>query len=388
MRTLKGQNNVAHDQNYSLFPEGAIINETENQEGTPVVREVYNDLLMNIYSFVKSRGINFNQLEDNEQNGYQFINALKRNINELNDSEKLLNLNGSTWNIDLNFDLIPNKYFVFARATENSNVNYSSIKGSTNTSYSFESNDFKTGDEILLIIDQNKVRAYNLNFSSSVNNLALNIFGTPLRYSSSGIWYYDNGILYNDKPESFKIEQILKSQTLNENITILEIFQKDSHFICCCFDNQTFEISFYKFDYSNMQSAFELTIEGININQDLTENRDCYFYYNGEKLMISNQSNNSSLNNYLHSYSVDFLQNKLIYSNEIVLEETFQKAMNSISAAGGIISFIDGSLYYYQINRQVQLIGEFPSFIGMIFEINNKIYYYDGSNAIQWNLNF
>ena len=70
---------------------------------------------MNVYSFVKSRGINFNQLEDNEQNGYQFINALKRNINELNDSEKLLNLNGSTWNIELNFDLIPNKYFVFAR---------------------------------------------------------------------------------------------------------------------------------------------------------------------------------------------------------------------------------------------------------------------------------
>ena len=104
--------------------------------------------------------------------------------------------------------------------------------------------------------------------------------------------------------------------------------------------------------------------------------------------MISNQSNNSSLNNYLHSYSVDFLQNKLIYSNEIVLEETFQKAMNSISAAGGIINFIDGSLYYYQINGQVQLIGEFPSFIGMIFEINNKIYYYDGSNVIQWNLNF
>ena len=387
MRTLKGQNNLTHDQNYSLFPEGAITNETENQEGTPVVREVYNDLLMNVYSFVKSRGINFNQLEDNEQNGYQFINALKRNINELNDSEKLLNLNGSTWNIELNFDLIPNKYFVFARATENSNVNYSSIKGSTNTSYPFESNDFKTGDELLLIIDQNKVRAYNLNFSSSVNNLGLNIFGTPLRYSSSGIWYYDNGILYNDKPESFKIEQILKSQTLNENITILEVFKKDSYFLCCCFDNQTFEISFYKFDYSNMQSAFELTIEGININQDLTENRDCYFYYNGEKLMISNQSNNSSLNNYLHSYSVNFSQNKLIYSNEVVLEETFQKVMNSISVAGGIINFINSSLYYYQINEQIQLIGEFPLFIGIIFEIGNKIYYYDGSNAIQWNLN-
>lgn len=137
-----------------------------------------------------------------------------------------------------------------------------------------------------------------------------------------------------------------------------------------------------------MQSAFELTIEGININQDLTENRDCYFYYNGEKLMISNQSNNSSLNNYLHSYSVDFLQNKLIYSNEIVLEETFQKVMNSISVAGGIINFINSSLYYYQIDGQIQLIGEFPLFIGIIFEIGNKIYYYDGSNAIQWNLNF
>ena len=104
--------------------------------------------------------------------------------------------------------------------------------------------------------------------------------------------------------------------------------------------------------------------------------------------MISNQSNNSSLNNYLHSYSVNFSQNKLIYSNEIVLEETFQKVMNSISVAGGIINFINSSLYYYQIDGQIQLIGEFPLFIGIIFEIGNKIYYYDGSNAIQWNLNF
>lgn len=388
MRTLKGQNNLVHDENYNLFPEGAIINETENQEGTPVVREVYNDFLMNVYAFVKSRGINFNQLEDSEQNGYQFVNALKRNVNELNDSEKLLNLQGSTWNIDLNFDLIPNKYFVFARATENSSNSYISIKGSTNTSYPFESNEFKTGDELLLIIDQDKVRAYNLNFQSSINNSSLNVFAAPLRYSSSGIWYFENGILYSDKPESYKLEQVLKAQYLNDNLKILEIFKKDSFFICCCLDTENFNLSFFKFDYSNMSSAFELEVEGININQNVTQNRDCYFYYNGDKLMISNQSNNSSLNNYLHSYSVNFSQNKLVYSNEIILEETFQKVMNSISVSGGLINFINGILYYYKLDGSLEILGDFPSFIGILFSISNKIYYCDGNNATEWNLNY
>ena len=68
MRTLKLLN-LIHDNNYSLFPQGAILNETDNNEGTPVVREVYGDILSNVYKIITEAGINFNNSEDNEQNG-------------------------------------------------------------------------------------------------------------------------------------------------------------------------------------------------------------------------------------------------------------------------------------------------------------------------------
>ena len=84
MKSLKSQN-LIHDQNYALFPEGAIINETDQNEGTPVVRGVYNDLLMNFYALLKDRGINLNNLEDNEANGYQIINALNLDFNNYSD---------------------------------------------------------------------------------------------------------------------------------------------------------------------------------------------------------------------------------------------------------------------------------------------------------------
>ena len=47
MRTLK-QLGFIHDVNYTLFPQGAILNETDNNDGTPVVREVYGDILSNV----------------------------------------------------------------------------------------------------------------------------------------------------------------------------------------------------------------------------------------------------------------------------------------------------------------------------------------------------
>ena len=50
----------------SDFPFGAIINETDTEDGTPVVREIYNDLLVNCYKILTLAGITPNGGEDSE----------------------------------------------------------------------------------------------------------------------------------------------------------------------------------------------------------------------------------------------------------------------------------------------------------------------------------
>ena len=100
-------------------PFGAIINETDTNDGTPVVREVYNDLLVNNYKLLQKVGITANNLEDNEVNGYQIIEALQKLPNKLNDIEQILTLSGTVWSIPLPIELLPNKYFFFAKAAAN-----------------------------------------------------------------------------------------------------------------------------------------------------------------------------------------------------------------------------------------------------------------------------
>lgn len=386
MRTLKGQN-LVHDENYALFPEGAIINETEQQEGTPVVREVYNDILMNIYAYLKSRGIAINQQEDNEQNGYQLINALKRNVNELNDVEKLLNLNGSTWNIDLNFSLIPNKYFVFVRATENSSAANNAIKGTGATVIPFESlNGFKTGDELLLIIDTAKVRAYNLSSGGSSTFALSNyspLFGRPLRFMTSKekIWYEENGVLYGDYPERYNLQQIIDP---NLSILVLEIFEHEGRIICFCYEPSNFEISFYYFSYPDFSAPVQLNFSGSAFNENLTGNRNVHIYFDGEKIGITNRTNTVDDSNEIEFYSADFSNNKLVYQSSATLDVSFEKTTNSVSASGGIINSVNGILTYFKADGTVVDLGNFTNFIGGIFRIKDRIFYFDDYGAIEW----
>ena len=89
MRTIKNLP-VPKEQDLVKFPNSTILNETDTNDGTPVVREIYGDFITNIYAFLVDRGIIPNEIEDNEVNGYQFLDALKLNVNKLNDVRRVL----------------------------------------------------------------------------------------------------------------------------------------------------------------------------------------------------------------------------------------------------------------------------------------------------------
>lgn len=388
MRTLKGIN-LVHDDNYLLNPQGAIQNETDSQEGTPVVREVYNDLLMNVYAILKDRKIPYNQQEDNEQNGYQLLDALRLLTNELNDTEKVLNNNGSTWSIDLNFALVPNKYFVFARAADNYSSSIQFIKGSGTQQFPFQSNQFKTGDEILIILDQGTVRAYNLSSSgSSGGNNSLALFGMPLRYSENkeNIWYEDSGTIYNSKPKSYDLQEKIRTAT-GVQLVVLEIFVVQGCAICLTYDESRFEYRFFYFVSEPFSVPIELLGEGLILNQNNTSDRNVHIYFDGLKLYVSNNGNTDDDDKKLACFSINFQSNRLVYLTTYNLESFFYKTTNSIVLGGGIVNFANNAITYFPFNGGGRTSISENKFKGMIFKIGTNVYFSNTDNATPWEIN-
>lgn len=141
-----------------------IQDETDTLQGTPIVADVLQDLFSNFYKLLELTGTAPTNQFDSNLTQYQIINALKKLPNTLNDVERVLTLEEETiWNIDIDFSLLPNKYFFFARASEDCVYGTSySIKDAVGNEYDFTSDAFKTGCELLVIFDTDGVRAYPL----------------------------------------------------------------------------------------------------------------------------------------------------------------------------------------------------------------------------------
>jgi hypothetical protein len=105
-------NGTPRNSDVANFPNGGVVNETETSKGTPIVEEILGDIFSNIYKVIRDRKIEFTGNQDREDTQYQFFDALKLLTNNLNDSEQILNLAGSVFSLPIDFELLPNKYFV------------------------------------------------------------------------------------------------------------------------------------------------------------------------------------------------------------------------------------------------------------------------------------
>ena len=269
MRTIK-QLNVPKEQDLNKFPDSTILNETDTIDGTPVVREIYGDLLTNWYAYLRDRGIIANGVEDNEINGYQLIEALKFNVNTLNDIRQTLNvIDSSTFELDIDFKLLTSDYPIFVRFTETINIEdkgkgvyyLQDSKGIKKIIYFTHS--VNSGDELLFIIS-NDVKAINLiqNGSSTKNNeTEINIQGVPLSYSISKLSDYLDGniLIYNDGT-SIDLNTYLQAGFVVKDVVLIN----DAYFIFGI-ESETKKLRLYKYKRGD-NNIEEILIQGINDN--------------------------------------------------------------------------------------------------------------------------
>jgi hypothetical protein len=163
MRSLKDNSGITPVLINSQYPNGAIIDETVSVQGTAVIAEIYNDILVNAYKILATVGMVTNTLADNEDNEYQLLIAIQKMVNILVDVEQTLTLASLIWSVPIAIDYLPNKTVLTCKAvgTYNPAASYT-FKGSGALSYSFTSpTGFNDGDSLDVIIDQTGVRAYS-----------------------------------------------------------------------------------------------------------------------------------------------------------------------------------------------------------------------------------
>jgi hypothetical protein len=382
MRVLKNLG-IVHNQDYSLFPDGGIQNETTTKEGTPVIEEVYGDLLMNVYKYLRDRKIVVNDTQDNETNGYQLIQALKRNVNELNDVERTLQrVFIDTWSLGINFDLLPSKYFIFARASEDlvaaENVIYGTDSGDT---IPFSSpTGFKASDEVLIILDKdNGARAYSL---SGINGASVsvleNIMGTPLAFykgSSNLRFYYDSGVIYNENFQSYNVLQALKTLLVKEEVEIYEVFLIDEKFVIVSFE---YDLNRYQVFYSEQDTPDNLTVftlEGFSFENEDDLDYEMHTFYGEGKIYFSNGANTESNNNKFVACQINFTEEKIEFVSSSEIDEEYQKTTNSFVNQKGIYTLINGKLEYCNWSgTQYYEIGDFPIVNAVLFNENDSPY--------------
>lgn len=364
-------------------PYGAILNETETDDGTPVIREIYNDQLVNDYKLLEEVGITPTGNEDNETNGYQILQALKILPNELNDVERILGLSATTWSVDFNLDFLPNKYFFVARASENyvAGTSYS-FKGTTATEYGFSSSGFKSGDELLVIIDQSEVRAYSLSFLSNAATEVFTVMGTPLAFNDTNkIWYQESGQLLSDVPSVDNLESIIRVDLSDGTVLLNDIFVLNGYVLCFCLIPATNTYFFRQFILSDLTVSAPVALSGTSFSN--VSDFAPYVYAEQGIVYVTN-SMNTTANDYSIS-KLNFTPGTLTFVSTTSMDVSFVKTTNAVIKSGLLYTMISGVLESYNLSSGVKAsLGTYSGTAGQLFGFNDQVYFTAGQVAKKW----
>lgn len=385
MRVLGNQPYVkAIDAN---MPFGATIqNETESQQGTPVVEEVLGDVLMNIYKLLELAGITPTDNQDSDATQYQIVEALKKLPNSLNDVERILSLSTTVWSTDLKLSILPNKYFFFARASDDydSALTYTFKGSDASPTIGFTSSGFSASDELLVVIDTAGVRAYSLNVNQSQKEVTL-AMGNPLSFNdTSTLMYEDNGSVYTDLPSSNQLQTIIRTDSSIPNLIVLDIFLIQGHILCYCISPTEDRYLFYQFEFNNL-SASQL-VDDPSIFGNVVDYAP-YVYTDGTYLYATNKANN---------VVDDFEINKIGYNPSLAqislvsnfsLDNSFVKTSNACVKNNKLYTLVAGTLSSFNLNTGAKtILGVYNSVVGRIFNFNGNIYFTSGEVAKKWTL--
>ena len=397
MKTLN-QNTLPHNEDVDLFPDGQIVNEEIGIIGTPVVKEVYGDILANIYAIIRKSGIVFNDEYDNEVNGYQLLDALKIFHNEINDLRQIITVPGfisPTANISTTMKLqnLPANYVFIAQITENlyGSVDYtlvSSVVGD-NTTISIDSvGDIEASSYVLIVLEDSGAKIINLSSigSSRADSSISTAFGNPIAYNDSEtmLYFTQNGFMLTDYPKSYYLENIIQVSESNANLKIVDVVCLKGKVVCMTLDTSALKYQLFSFALSNLS-----VLEGeITIVDTSGVDNQTHLFTDGTDLFFSNSGTNINDNvndhNFIRfSYDEDARTTALVSS--FVLDSSFEKTTNTFITGSEVFTFIKGEFYSQNIDGTPRsLIGNFNALNGNVFKFNGSTYYSSGDTAVKW----
>lgn len=371
------------------FADGTIVNETPTTPGTPVVEEIYGDVLTNIYAILKDAGVTPSGTRDSVSSGFQLLQAFKLFVNSLNDVEQILSLNGTDWSVAINIDNLPDRYVFVGRAAEafTGGVDYT-FSGAGNDTLLFTSpTGFNASDELLVVIDQSGVRAYSLTASTSAMlDEGFPVFGFPIAFSDTNKIYYESaGSLITDLPSVANIQQRIRTFAGNGTLYINETFILQNKVLCVCFDTAAVTYQLFQLDLASLTTVQQLTINGnsIPVGVDNTP----YFFTDGNKVYITNQSGNSVDDFKLDSYLYNPTTATLDFVQALNLESSYLKTTNTVIRDTQLFTFATNDLVVFSLTSGAATpLGNYPVFSGQIFKYNGNIFYTNGAVAKKWTL--
>lgn len=377
------------ENDFDKFPDSTVLNETDVNEGTPVVREVYGDILTNIYRILRLTKELANGIEDSEVNGYQFVTALQKFSNVLNDIEQQLNLDGTVFSINIDLSILPNRYVILVRPVENmvEGTTYT-FKGTGVQEYPFTAiAPFKSGDLLLLVIDTAGVRAYNVTNDHSEAEL-FTPFGTPLAFNdSSKVWYQEQGVLFSDKPELFDLQAALRLSLSDGTLLVYEMLLINSYVYCLTFIPGSLTYAIYRFSITNLTAPILVTMIGKLFPSGVIENDfKPNIYTDGSSMFITNGTGNTANDFEIDKFSI--AGNDLTYTGSLSIDNGFVKTTNAVCKTDQIFTLVNGQLKKYNLNTGVEtFIANYPTSLGLLFVLKNKTYFSSDEVAKQWALN-
>lgn len=381
MRTIK--DSAIPQNSDAKFPFGTIRNETDTEDGTPVVEEVYGDILTNIYKLLQTVGITPTATQDSDTSQYQILEALKLLPNSLNDIEQVLGLSVTTWSVPFNLDFLPNKYFFVARASENyvAGTTYT-FKGTTDTEYGFSSSGFKSGDEVLVIIDSSGVRAYSLSFLSDTATEVFSVMGTPLAFNDTNkMWYQEMGQLMSDVPSVDSLESIIRVDLSDGTVLLNDILVMNGYVLCFCLIPATNTYFFRQFILSDLSISAPVTLVGTTF--DDADDFQPYVYAQQGVVYVTNSMNTTADDNEVSK--LNFTAGNLTFVSTTTLDTGFVKTSNAVIKSGLLYTMILGVLESYNLTSGAKVsLGNYSGVAGQLFGFNGQVYFSSGEVAKKW----
>lgn len=390
MRTLKNLP-VPQDGDNARFPDGQIKNQSSTESGTPVVRELYGDIITNVYAILRDAGIVPNENEDSELTQYQLLDALKVFSNKLNDLQQVLTVDVNDINVTFDFDNLPENYVFIGKITEPilASENYT-INSSGANSFPINSTlDISASSVVLVVLNQAGSQIFNLSsLMSGIDGSVNTPFGTPIAFNESkNMLYFSDGRIITDNPSSFAIQDSIRAFEANANINVLEVVLHKKKLICFTIDLVTLAYKAYSFDEADLNTVegqITLSVTGVVDNQP-------YMYCDGDFIYFTNTvaTVNDSVNDFrIGKFLFDPLLLELSLVSIFELDNLFQKTTNVFinKLTTELFTFIAGELYKYDIGLSVrEEIGFFNTTDGVVFKFNGKTYYSNGNVATKWN---